>query len=345
MGEAFGEQCRESIQHLAAIRLEAAQRFSMERSGRQWSEEAVLEWAAASLPIAEAWDRETHDEFLGIAHGANLSPEALFIMQGLTDIRDHLAFHPKAEAEGCSSFILRRERAEGGRILAGQNWDLQTSNMEYVVLVRRRPDNGPETASLTLAGCLSLIGINSEGLAVGTTNFVLPDTKAGIHYLQLIHRLLRCRSAEEAATVAERAPRMAAHYYYFADASGEGIGLECSARVARRFIPEQGRLVRCNHPFDPDLQKSEPLPRGDSTCFRQQRLTALIDEYPGRIGVGDLKRFLSDHEGGELGICRHRFPPTDISTNACVIMSPEAGEIHACRGQAHAGAWERLALG
>lgn len=217
--------------------------------------------------------------------------------------------------------------------------------MDYVMLVRRRPDNGPETASLTLSGCLSLIGINSEGLAIGTTNFVLPDTQAGIHYLQLIHRLLRCRNAEEAAEVTERAPLMAAHYYYLADAEGAGIGLERNARMTRRFTPEQGRLVRCNHPFDPDLQKLERLPPTDSSCFRQQRLTTLIDEHSAPIGIEDLKSFLGDHEGGEIGLCRHCAPPADVSTNACVILSPETREIHACRGQAHAGAWVRLALG
>lgn len=120
MGEAFGEQCRESIQKLAAIRLEDALKFSVERAGRHWSEDAVLKQATASLEVAETWDCETHEEFLGIAHGANLSPEKLFIMQGLTDMRDYLAFHPKDEAEGCSSFILQRERAEAGEFLRGR---------------------------------------------------------------------------------------------------------------------------------------------------------------------------------------------------------------------------------
>jgi len=345
MGEAFGEACRESIQRLAEIRLKAAQRFGIERAGKQWEESTVLEWAASCLPIAETWDPQTHEEFLGIARGADLTPERLFVMQGLTDIRDHMAFRPEPDTEGCSSLILGRERAEGGRLLAGQNWDLETSNMDYVVLVRRRPDNAPETASLTLTGCLSLIGLNSEGFGIGTTNFTLGDTRAGIHYLQLIHRLLRCRSAEEAACLAEQAPRLAAHYYYLVDANGRGVGLECSGRSAHRFHPEKGRLVRCNHILHPDFKTLEVTPPAESSCFRQERLSALIDGHAGSISVDDLKHFLADHEGGHLALCRHRFPPGDVSTNACVILSPETGELHACRGQAHAGAWERVVVG
>lgn len=341
MGESFGEQCREEIQRLTAIRLEAAQKFSADRSGKHWSEQAILAFAASCLPISEAWDPETHQEFLGIARGANLAPETLFMMQGLTDIRDYMAFDLDAEGEGCSSFLISRERAAGGKILAGQTWDLETSNMDYVVLVKRRPDNAPETVSLTLTGCLSLIGINSAGLAIGTTNLVMQDNRPGIHYLHLIHRLLRCRNVEEATPITQQAPRMAAHYYYLADANGNGVGIECSAKSEQRLHPQQGHLVHCNHALDPDLHALEAENAGDSTSFRQERLTSLIDQHPAPVGVEDLKTFLADHDGGDLSLCRHCVPPKDISTNACVIMSPETAEIHACRGQAHAGIWKR----
>lgn len=344
MGESFGEQCREDIRRLTAIRLEAARKFSVDHSGKQWPENAIVDFAASCLPISEAWDQETHEEFLGIARGADIAPEMLFMMQGLTDIRDHMAFNLEAEGEGCSSFLVSRERAANGQILAGQTWDLETSNMDYVVLVRRQPDNAPETVSLTLTGCLSLIGMNSEGFAIGTTNLIMRDTQPGIHYLHLIHRLLRCRNVEEAAPIAQQAPRIAAHYYYLADANGKGLGIECSARTSRLFHLQQGHLIHCNHALDPDLQALETSSTTDSTGFRQKRLSALVDQHPSPVGVEDLKEFLADHEGGDLSLCRHCVPPKDISTNACVIMSPETAEIYACRGQAHAGAWERVSL-
>ena len=56
------------------------------------------------------------------------------------------------------------------------------------------------------------------------------------------------------------------------------------------------------------------------------------------IGIDDLKCMLSDHDGGpNRCICRH--DAEGVSTNATVILSPATGEIHACRGQPHAGQW------
>ncbi len=344
MGEAFGEACRESIHGLATLRLEAAQSFVQQHTGQHLLEPQLLSEAHAALAVSASWDPTTHAEFLGIARGANLTPERLFILQGLTDLRDRMAFYDEAQAEGCSSLILKGERTQGGHLLAGQNWDLETSNMDYVVLVRRKPADAPETVSLTLTGCLSLIGLNNEGVGVGTTNLIFRENQTGIHYLQLIHRLLRSRTVAEAAAVVEQAPRMAAHYYYLVDAGGQGIGLECSARKVHRFQPEGGRLVRCNHALHPEFQLLEPLATPESTCFRQQRLEALIDTHDGPISVEDLKAFFADHEGGELSLCRHRNMPGNVSTNAAVILSPQTGELHACRGQAHAGEWRRIAL-
>lgn len=345
MGESFGEQCREEIHRLTDIRLRSAQQFSAEHSGKTTSKEAILNFAASCLPISESWDPETHEEFLGIARGANLEPALLYMMQGLTDIRDHLAFNLEADEEGCSSFIIERQRAKNGKILAGQTWDLQTSNMDYVILVRRRPDNAPETLSLTLTGCLSLIGLNSEGFAIGTTNLIMRDTQPGLHYLHLLHRLLRCRNVEEAAPIIQNCPRMAAHFYYMADANGHSLGVECSARNEQRVSPTQGSLIHCNHTLAPNLQPLEPVQKTDSTHFRQERLAHLIEHHPQPVGVEDLKTFLADHEGGHLSLCRHDVPPNGVSTNACVIMSPETRELHACRGQAHAGAWKRVTVG
>jgi len=343
MGESFGKQKREAIHELAEIRFHDAQKFCVDYGKQPWKEDDLWQLIRECLTVAEAWDRDAYEEFLGIARGADMEPERLFLMQGLTDLRDHMFFSGRAEAEGCSSFIIDRERTKEGHVLIGQNWDLQTSNLDFILLVQRRPTNAPETISLTLAGCLSLIGMNSEGVAIGNTNLLTSDTRPGIHYLFLIHRVLRCKNIAEVTPVMESAPRIGGHYYYVADASGRGVGFECTARKVSLLHPEEGRLVHCNHILASDLQSLEVSLASDSTCFRQKRLDTLIASQKASIQQDDLRCFLSDHEGGEANqaICRHHVPP-DISTNACVIMSPETRAFHACRSQAHVGRWSDL---
>ena len=337
MGEAFGEGCREEARELYAIRLESASDFAREQ-GRAFSEEQVLDVARACLQPTRAYDATVYEEFAGIARGAGISPEQCYVLQGLTDLRDVLAFGPLPDGVGCSSFIIGVDRSASGNMLLGQNWDLYTDNMPYIRLVHRRPENDPETWSLTLTGCLTLIGINAQGIAVGNTNLQTTDARVGVQYLTVLHRALRCRTFPEAVESVRQAPRAGAHYYYVAGPDGEAVGLECSATRAVPFEVRDGLFVHCNHALAEEIAALETEAPNPSTAHRQTRLSHLLESHEGPIGADDLKRLLSDHEGGEdRCICRHDFE--DISTNATVIMSPATREIHACRSQPHVGEW------
>jgi isopenicillin-N N-acyltransferase-like protein len=344
MGEAFGEACRGGIRELYDLRLAAALRFAAKKE-RPLSAEQVLATARQCLPSTAAYDPDGYDEFRGIDRAAGLSPEQLFALQGYTDLRDLLGFGPLPHREGCTSFIVAGDRAAGGRLLIGQTWDLQTDNMPYVCLVHREPADAPETWSLTLTGCLTLIGLNSEGIAVGNTNLQTRDVRPGVQYLSVLHRALRARSLAEAIAAIRDAPRSAAHYYYVAGPDGRAVGIECSARESVRFDVARDTFVHCNHALSAKIAALEAAAPSLSTSHRQQRLTALLNAHSGAVGIADLKRFLSDHEGGaDRCICRHDWE--DVSTNATVIMCPATREMHACRAQPHVGQWlsRKLAL-
>ncbi|MDX9979821.1 MAG: C45 family peptidase [Lentisphaeria bacterium] len=343
MGETFGEQCREEIRELYVVRLEAAIRFAAGK-GRVFRPEQVLGIARQCLEPTAAYDPVGYREFLGIARGASLAPEQLYAMQGLTDLRDVLGFGPPPDGVGCSSFVVAGDRAAGGQLLLGQTWDLQTDNMPFVRLVHRRPDDTPETWCLTLSGCLTLIGINAAGIAVGNTNLQTTDARVGVQYLTVLHRALRSRSLAEAVDSICQAPRAGAHYYYAAGPDGVAFGLECSARQAVRFEVASGIFVHCNHALSPEIAALEATPPGSSSSHRQGRLRELLDTHPGPLGVDDLKRLLADHEGGP-GRCICRHDRDGVSTNATVILSPSTREIHACRAQPHLGEWATRQVG
>ncbi len=340
LGEQLGEATRSQTRELFERRLAAAIRSAYEYSGRAVDAQQVLDVARSGLPMSESYDPVGYEEFLGIARGCGLSPEELYVTQGLTDLRDVLAFSDSADAEGCSAFIVGGNRSTDGNLLIGQSWDLLFDNLPYVRFVHRKPSDGsPVTWSLTLTGCLTLIGLNSEGIAVGNTNLRTKDVRPGLQYLSVLHRAIRSRTFEEAVGAIRGAPRSAAHYYYVADAGGQAVGLECSATRCEPLQLQNGLLVHCNHALTAPIAELEITSPESSTSCRQSRLSFLMESRGVDIGVNDIKEMLSDHDGGEDAICRHGEKASDITTNACVIMSPETREIHACRGPAHWGQW------
>jgi isopenicillin-N N-acyltransferase-like protein len=333
MGEQFGEATRVETRQLYERRLRAALTFAR-AEGQRFDTDGALGIAHKCLAITQAYDPAGYEEFCGIARGADLSPQQLYIMQGLTDFRDLLA-----GGGGCSSLIVTGDRTGDGQTLVGQTWDLMTDNLPFVRFVHRRPtDGGPQTWSLTLTGCLTLIGLSSEGIAVGNTNLRTSDVRLGVQYLSVLHRAIRSRTLGEALAAVRDAPRSAAHYYYLADAKGEGVGLECSATRCAELRPREGTLVHCNHALSPDVSALEIEATTASTTCRQRRVGQLLGAA-GRVDVAAVKTLFSDHDGGDNAICRHDLPPNHITTNACVIMRPQSGEIHACRGPAHLGIW------
>lgn len=355
MGEAFGEACREATHELYERRLQGAISYAQSHGQRDFEADQILALARQCLPITEQYDPVGYAEFMGIARGAGLTGEQLFLTQGLTDLRDVLAFSDvadpaaalldDADAEGCSAFLIAPDRAADGRGLVGQTWDLAANNLPYVRLVHRKPDDGPATISLTLTGCLTLIGLSEIGIAVGNTNLRMRDARLGVQYLSVLHRAVRSCTLEEAATAIADAPRAGGHFYYTADAAGTALALECTAQQCDRRKVDRGLFVHCNHALNESTRPLEGVLSYDSTHFRQQRLAELLEAHREPLGVDHIKQALSDREGGDCSICRYTDDPTDMATNAAIIMSPATGEMHACRGQPDRGEWRVFRFG
>ena len=126
----------------------------------------------------------------------------------MTDMRDALLLKsgdqpPSIDAEGCSSLLVPGNLTANGQAIAGQTWDLNPEDIEYVVAIRRQPIDGLETWSVTCAGCLTLMGINSCGVVVGTTNVKTWGSRPGIGYLATLHRMVRCHTASQASKILE----------------------------------------------------------------------------------------------------------------------------------------------
>ncbi|MCA9688771.1 MAG: C45 family peptidase [Nannocystaceae bacterium] len=338
IGQAFGERCRDEIAEFYGLRVANAIDQAKKHGGRDVGEEALLGVARACLEPTRAYHPEGFEELAGIAEGAGMTVEQILAMNGLTDLRDVLAWSGELEAfGGCSSFVIEGGMTASGRALCGQSWDLATDNMPFVCVVHRRPEGGPETWSLTTVGCLTLIGINDAGIAVGTTNVRTVDARPGVTYLSILHKALAAREFDAAVAAVTEAHRAGAHYYYLVDGTGQIATLECSARAAARVELADGFHVHCNHCQVPKNALIEGSTPSASSHRRQARMTELIEAGRGRLDIAAMQAALADHENGEDAICRHDY--AGISSNGAVIMDPGAPAAVACHGPPCGAEW------
>jgi len=337
LGQQHGEQLRERIAAFIDQRLTAFAEYSRERAGP--SVEQFLAVGAACLRRFEAWDPDGAAEHAGIAEAAGVSSEALYGATNMTDVRDVLLLPSSKTDEGCTSLLVPAALSSSRQGLVGKTWDLNPTDLDFVVAVHRRPRLGPETWSVTCAGALSLTGMSSLGVAVGTTNIKTKRSRLGVGYLSLLHRAIRAASAAEAQRLVRTAPRAAAHTYWLADAQG-ATELECDPDTVIERSADPEPLARTNHCLSVAMRRAEgeaPTPSSQKRLLRAERQLR-----SGAQDVATLQALMRDRADGVDSINRYTEDNQGTTTNACVIAVPARLELWACRGPADRGEWQQL---
>lgn len=339
MGHAHGEQLRDEIHRFVGQRFAALEAYMKERDLLDIP--GFLAVGRECLRIAESWDPDGTRELLAIAEAADVDPVRLYSAGNMTDLRDVVLLPPTASDEGCSALVVPPNLAADSRLYAAQTWDLNPTDLEFVVAVHRKPAGGLESWSITCTGCLSLMGMNETGLTVGTTNIKARDTQPGVGYLSLLHRALASSNVSEAKAVIESAPRAAAHTYWLADAEG-AVELECGSRQVSERRLGSVPLTRTNHCMAPGLVQLQGEPTSASSAKRLERLDAWLGQ--GGQNVTTLRALFSDRSDGLDSVNRYLEDDTGTSTNACMVGVPVRRELWACQGPADRGSWVRLAF-
>jgi isopenicillin-N N-acyltransferase-like protein len=337
LGEQQGEALRERINAFIEQRLTAFAQYSSERAGP--SVEQFLAVGAECYRAFERWDPEAAAEHAGIAAAAGVSAETLYGSTNMTDVRDVLLLPSQKNDEGCTSLLVPPGLSSTGDVLVGQTWDLNPTDLDFVVAVHRRPSSGPETWSVTVAGALSLTGMNAAGVAVGTTNIKTRRSRVGVGYLSLLHRAIRAGSAAEAEALVRGAPRAAAHTYWLADAQG-AAELECDPDTVVERRAQNQPVVRTNHCLSDTMREVEGEPATASSQKRFQRAERQLST--GSQDVASMQALMGDRTDGVDSINRYTEDEQGTTTNACLIAVPARLELWACRGPADRGEWVRL---
>ena len=323
MGYAFGQQLADEVHGLAEERYKLC-----EEAAPGIPRERVLQLAKDHLEVQAAHAPCVHDEFRGIAAGARISEEELLIGNGLTDFRDVLKTTP-GDAVGCTTFLVRADAAADGCAYVGQTWDMHDTAEAFVVVLRRRPKEGPQTITLTTSGCLSLIGMNEHGLAIGNNNLVPTDARPGAIYLAMIHDFLGQATFERARSGITEAPRASGHNYYMSDGAGGVDDIETTAERWVSIQIEGDTYAHANHYQSEQLKPLEADPPTVCSLEREKRLSGLLADAAGQIDAAKLQELLSYRKEGDEGtLNRH----AEIRSCAAAIMCPERREVWFCQG-------------
>jgi isopenicillin-N N-acyltransferase-like protein len=94
-GRAHGEHFRSEIGEVAAIRSELCRTQGMFRT-----DEELVAVARLHLPVLRSWDVALFEELVGIAEGAELTPERVVVLNHYTDLKD---LDPRVVLAACAS--------------------------------------------------------------------------------------------------------------------------------------------------------------------------------------------------------------------------------------------------
>ena len=349
MGHAYGEQYRTKIRDFIEMRLASAERYFQDWG--RGNVDDLLRVGVQCWSLARNFHPEAAREQEGIAAAIGVSPERLYAATNMTDIRDVVLLPdvpPPSVDEGCTSALIpsRVQRndlsSETSGGLYGQTWDLNPPDIEYIIALHRVPDQGLETWTVTCTGCLTLVGMNERGIAVGTTNLKTWSSRIGVGYLSVLHKALSQPTFARASQVCQNAPVAGAHSYWVGGTEG-GVEWERSPDEAFQRNTTGGAIGRTNHCLFAAHKKREGVAPTTSSRARFQKVTSLITQ-PHFQSLEGLIEVFSDRSDGLDSINRYPEDEQGTTTNAVVITAPHLGELYACRGSADRGQWVTLSF-
>jgi isopenicillin-N N-acyltransferase like protein len=219
----------------------------------------------------------------------------------------------------CTAVAVKPAQSTTGTTLLAQNWDWLGAQRAALVLLRVRNADGASCLTLTEAGMLAKIGLNSRGFGVCLN--ILRSSDDGAHPGVPVHVLLRALlerdSVADAVAFASKLSFGASSNVLCADAAGDTAALEFSPRGLDVVRGADAALCHTNHFLAADAARHQAsLAPSLSTVPRLARITALTGAHKGRFSPADLQRMLRDESDGYLSICRR--PDPSLAPEACI---------------------------
>ena len=285
------------------------------RLGLEWAEAARQ--AARFVPWIEAWDADLTDELRGIAAGARVDLMDVVLLNARS------SFTLTKTAHECTALAALPEPGEAPGTIVAQTWD-NMRRLEAVVLDVAAPGR-PRCLTLTEAGTLAKIGLNSEGIGVCVNGLHAPGAADhAVPIFVLLRRALQSTTLVEAMRTLTGTPRDAPHNYVLASADGSAFDIEACTRDFEVLAPRGRFLIHTNHFVGPRLAARDEHRVGDpGTVLRLWRAESLAAQHRGAFGAKEALALLGDHFNAPASICAHPTGADDElqgETKCAVVM-------------------------
>jgi len=335
MGYQHGLSYADGIRHFAEERVKLSGNPMW--AGQSFTRSEVLAIAEACLDEHRAYSADLLDELQGMADATNLSVAELIVVCGFTDFIDTVynASNTKstvpthAGADNCTSFLIPNNKTATNQSFFGQTWDMHDSATPHVILIKGKPTNKPEFLAFTTVGCVGMIGMNSEGVAIGINNLSATDGQVGVTWNFVIRKALEQSNAEDALACITEANLAGAHNYLLMDKSGKGFNVEAMSTTTVVTELKDDAIVHTNHCLLDETQAVQRVREASSQESSENRLARgyellskdSLDEH-------DLQALTRDPQS----ICVTSSAPRHIETCGAAIMRPATGDFWAVWG-------------
>ena len=348
MGKKHGTSYDDEIHMFTKERVELSQ--NRDWTGRNLSHHAVMALAEACVAEHQAYAPDLMTELQGMADATGLSLAELVINNGFTDFMDVVynlgditqqAPTPRYAPDNCTAFLVPNCRTADNHGLYGQTWDMHDTATPYVILIDGKPDNAPNFLTFTITGCVGMIGMNSEGIAVGINNLMSTDGQIGVTWPFVIRKILQQNTLEDALACITSARLAGAHNYMLMDKHGAGYGVEAMSSSISVEKLAKDTIAHTNHCLvDANLRvaRERPATAQQSSENRLKRAYELLADDA--ITVDDLMALTRD----EQAVCVRSHPPMHIESCGAAIMRPAMGDFWAVWGLPNENEYEHFCV-
>ena len=336
MGKAHGARYHDEIHMFTEDRVNLSS--DEHWTGRNLSREAVMALAEACVAEHEAYAPDIMAELQGMADVTGLSLAELVINNGFTDFIDvvygvgDMTQRPQTPAnvsDNCTAFLVPNARAESRHGFFGQTWDMHATATPYVILIHGKPENDPAFLTFTITGCVGMIGMNSEGIAVGINNLMSTDGQIGVTWPFVVRKILQQDNLEDALACITDAKLAGAHNYMLMDKHGNGYNVEAMSTSVEVEKLDAAVIAHTNHclvPKNLDVARERPTASQQSSENRLDRAYEMLAGSD--VTVDDLIELTRD----ESAICVRPKPPMHVESCGAAVMRPSTGDFWAVWG-------------
>ena len=352
MGRQHGAAHKEAIVAFARERVHLS--GDPKWTGRGLSKGEVFALAERCLEEHARYAPHLIEELNGMGEATGLSLAELIIVGGFTDFIDtvhnatvHNAKAPAspvpahAGADNCTAFLVPDNRAADGRGFYGQTWDMHDTATPHVVMLRGEPEDKPAFLAFTTVGCVGMIGMNSEGVAVGINNLSGADGQVGVTWPFVVRRMLEQSNAEDALACITEAKLAGAHNYLLMDSSSRGYSVEATPTKTHITELREDPLAHTNHCLWEKTRLVERKREAASQASSEARLRRGYDLLAkGDLTEEDLQALTRDPEA----VCVTSKPPLHVETCGAAVMRPATGDFWAVWGLPSENSYEHFTV-